>query len=79
MLDLTLTDLGAKVQCEVLPHLADHKATLSRTKLEVPSTVDEKREYWLYNKADWNSLSKELQDADWDRKVFDEAFGKVQT
>ena len=69
-MDLALTDLGTDVATKVLPQVAEHNAVLVKLTLPVPRTVLEKREQWLYDKADWDGLRKALREANWDEEVF---------
>ena len=71
LLDLVLTDLHGEVQCTVQPKLADHQAVLVNVQLNLPKTVTVQREYWLFNKADWTALQRDLEAVDWDQVLFE--------
>ena len=65
LLDLTLTDtptiktiVGAKVR--------DHRYTVTKLNVEVPSSIKIQRSVWKYSKADWTRLKENLSDFNWD-------------
>ena len=66
LLDLVLTDMGASVSSKVLPKVDDHNQVLTTVSLGLPVEVQETRECWVYSKANWAGLRRELASTNWD-------------
>ena len=53
------------IRCIVLHSIADHRATLSRIPIPLKSIKCVQRTGWIYKKASWQSLQKDLSSYDW--------------
>ena len=65
ILDLVLTDLGDSCCCTVVPGIADHCLLLLRVRFPVPRNLRGSRGVWLYKRANWRGVQRDLLRLDW--------------
>ena len=59
LLDLLMTDIES-ASVRVASKIADHAILLAHLNLSIPQTVVQKRKVWMYTKANWEELKREL-------------------
>ena len=67
LLDLVLTDFGSGIRTTITPgiHDNDHRGTLTKVNVSVPSSEPVSRKVYDYKKANWKRLSRQLKAVDW--------------
>ena len=65
MLDLTLTNIGERITCKVVPGVSDHMMILCKMMLPLFSDSGVYRECYQYNKANWSKLNHLFENTDW--------------
>ncbi len=67
LLDLVLADFGSGIRTSITPgiHDNDHRGTLTKVDVNVPSSEPVSRKVYNYKKANWKRLSRTLKAIDW--------------
>ena len=64
ILDLVITDV-TDCTAKTVAAVADHRGVLTTVKFKVPETASHQREVWNFKEADWDRLSSEIEDTEW--------------
>ena len=64
ILDFVFTDV-TDCTAKTVAAVADHRGVLTTVKFKVPETASHQREVWNFKEADWDRLSSEIEDTEW--------------